>query len=157
MATYKTSHANEVIPMPVANGAELVSVRMELDVDTALALNDIIHMGFLPEDHIMVDAMVDADELDTGADAITLQAGALNTGATDIDLPNSGGASWVGSSTVGQAGGVARADSEAITRVPVSSTVRRNIGLKVAAGPGTGATGVKVGLTVWYRAATHAA
>lgn len=154
MATLKNAFANRVHAMPEAQGAEVVSHRLEYSLGAALALNDIIHLGFLPANHVPVDVMVDSDDLDTnGAPAIIYQAGVLNADEDDIDTTASGGASWIGSSDIGQAGGMARATGIAISRVPRSEHADLPIGIKVSTAPATGATSGKVGMTISYRAA----
>lgn len=157
MATLKSDYAKGVKPMPVAQGAEVLSVRMEISLAAALAAGDILYMGDLPEDHVPVDCEVDTDDLDTGATpAIVLQAGVLNADATDLDVAGSGGGSWIGNSTVGQAGGLARASDKFVKRVAPSATTKKKVGIKVSTGPATGATSGKVGLTLHYRAAHYA-
>jgi hypothetical protein len=155
MALLQTEEGKGNRPMPQANGAELVAHRMVYSLAAALALNDIIEMGDIPADHVPVAIDVDCDELDTGADAIVLQAGILNSGKTDIDTSASGGGEWLGNSTVGQAGGLAREANQYIKRVAVDATQDRPFGLKVSTGPGTGATSGDVAVTLYYKAATH--
>ncbi len=129
-----------------------VTVRFEYSLSAALVVNDIIYMGDLPAGHLPVDLMVDTDDLDTGGSpAIVLQAGILNAGKTDIDATASGGAEWLGSSTVGQAGGMARMAGKAMSRVAVDDTNDRAMGIKVSTAPATGATSGKVGFTITYR------
>lgn len=127
-----------------------VTVRFEYSLSAALVVNDIIYMGDLPAGHLPVDLMVDSDDLDSGT-AIVLQAGILNAGKTDIDATASGGAEWLGSSTVGQAGGMARMSGKAMSRVVVDDTNDRPMGIKVSTAPATGATSGKVGFTITYR------
>ena len=127
-----------------------ITVRFEYNLAAALVVDDILYMGDLPAGHLPVDLMVDSDDLDTGT-AIVLQAGILNAGKTDIDTTASGGGEWLGSSTVAQAGGMARMAGKAMSRVVVNDLVDRPIGIKVSTAPGTGATSGKVGLTLTYR------
>jgi len=153
MALLKTDYAKGIKPMPVAQGSEIVAVRMEYSLAAALALNDVIYMGDLPVDHVPVDFMVDADDLDTnGAPAIVLDVGIIN--ATDNGLSaasDDGGAGWLLSSNIGQAGGMARPTTNVLSRVKPTSSSRR-VGVHVSTGPATGATSGKVGLTLLYRA-----
>lgn len=129
-----------------------ITVRFEYSLAAALVVDDILYMGDLPAGHLPVDFMVDSDDLDTGGSpAIVLQAGILNAGKTDIDTTASGGAEWLGSSTVAQAGGMARMAGKAMSRVVVNDLVDRPIGIKISTAPATGATSGKVGLTLTYR------
>jgi len=153
MATLKTDYAKGTKQMPVASGAEVVAVRMEYSLAAALALNDVLHLGDLPAGHVPVDFIADSDDVDSGTPAIIFQAGILNTGLTAVDTTKSGGASWIGSSNIGQAGGIARASDKAITRVPVDNVNDLPVGIVVTTGPGTGTTSGKVAGTLLYRSA----
>lgn len=156
MALLKTDHAKGVKPMPTAQGAEVLAVRMEYSLAAALALNDVMYMGDLPADHVPVDFMVDSDDLDTnGAPAIVLGVGIIN--ATDNGLSaaaDDGGAGWLLSSNIGQAGGMARPTTNVMSRVKPTTGSRR-LGVHVSTGPATGATTGKVGLTLLYRAGSY--
>lgn len=156
MSLLKTNYANGVYPMPTCDDAAPRNVRMEYSLAAALALNDVIYAGDLPADHVPVDFMLDADDLDTnGAPAIILAVGIIN--ATDNGLSTDaadGGAVWLAGSTIGQAGGLARPTTNVITRVTPTSGSRR-VGVHVSTGPATGATTGKVGLTLTYRAANY--
>ncbi len=157
MALLKSEYAKGVRPMPVAQGSEIVAVRLEYSLLAALALNDVLYLGDLPEDHVPVDCILDADDLDTnGVPTITLDVGILDAAKTGIDVTaDSGGGKWITASTIGQAGGLARPTTKEITRVVPKSASRRAVGVKVAAGPATGAVAGKVGLTLLYRAAAY--
>lgn len=151
--TFKSKQvaANEAM-VTASQAGVVIACRREFSLTEALELNDIIHFGNLPAGHVPVDVIVDSDDLDTnGTPTIVLQAGILNADKTDIDTTASGGASWIGSSTVGQAGGIARASDKAVARVVPSSTTDQAYGIKVSTGPATGATTGKVGFTLLYR------
>ena len=151
MANFKSPYADGQRQAPISGGAEAVAVRAEIAVTTALASADILEAMELPEDHVPVDFMVDADDLDDGTD-LTLSVGVLNDDKDDISTVTAdGGAAWMVDSTVGQAGGIVRPTTKTVTRVTPSSTTRRMLGLKVTAASTDANAGV-VGLTVWLRA-----
>lgn len=157
-STFKSTQATaKQAAVDVSQAGIVAAPRYEYNLAAALIINDIIVMGDLPAGHVPVDCIVDSDDLDTnGTPLIVLQAGILNAGQTDIDTTASGGASWIGSSTVAQAGGIARASDKAITRAPVSA-VKQTYGIKVSAAPATGTTTGKVGMTLSYRPVVHGA
>jgi hypothetical protein len=151
MANFKSPYADGQRQAPISGGAEAVAVRAEIAVTTALASADILEAMELPEDHVPVDFMVDADDLDGGA-GLTLSVGVLNADKDDLSTAAAdGGAVWMVDSTVGQAGGLVRPTTKTVTRVAPSSTTRRMLGLKVTTVAATEVAGV-VGLTVWMRA-----
>lgn len=152
--TFKSKQvaANEAM-VTASQAGVVIACRREFSLTEALEDNDVIYFGDLPAGHVPVDVIVDADELDTGVDAIVLEAGLLNAGKTAVDTTASGGASWIGGSTLGQAAGIARATGVAITRVAVDNVNDRAYGVQVTTAPGTGATTGKIGFTLLYRAA----
>lgn len=105
----------------------------------------------MPPGCLPVDLILDSDDLDSGSPAITLSVGILNAGKTDIDATASGGAAWIASSTVAQAGGLVRPTTVAITRTPVSAS-EQFWGVKVTDAPTTGTTTGTIGATLMYRA-----
>lgn len=154
--TFKNDTANGVNQMPVAQGAEIVVKKLVYEIAAALVINDIMHLGNLPAGHTMVDCLLSVDELDSGADAIVLEAGILNTAETDIDDTKSGAAGgWIGASTIAQAGGMVRATGVGVNRVPVDDTQDLPIGIHVSTAPGTGTATGTVELTVMYRSAQN--
>lgn len=111
------------------------------NVGTALALNDVIRSVYIPKDAILLDALIACEELDTGVDAITLTLRA-NDGTTQKN--------FFAASTVGQAGGVQRADAIPGAIGYETTTEGFYLELLVAAGPGTGATDVDILFEVEY-------
>lgn len=153
---YLTSKSNIVLgvtPMPIAKGSEVVSVRGEFTL-TAAALNDVVELLFLPEDHIPVDWALDVDDIDSnGSPLVTMDVGILNAAETAISTAAAdGGAKWATALTTGQAGGFVRAAAIGHTRVTPSATSRRIVGVVFAAAAATFAAG-KVAITLSYRAA----
>lgn len=135
-------------PITPSRAGEVLAVRGECSLPDTLAANDIVELVPLPPGCVPVDAILDADDLDTGGSpSITLTAAIINSGATDI-VANT---NFFTASTVAQAGGVARMDKATGPRIASSSSTR-NVGLKVVAAAATKAAG-KVGLTLFYRAA----
>ena len=142
MATYTAASATVQFPPSTASvSGDVKAVRGEIDVDTALANTDIVELCKLPAQHVPVDFILDCDELDTGADALVIKVGV--TGDDDCFLV---------SDTIGQTGGIKRMDQVAGLRLTPTDT-DRTVFLTVTTGPGTGATGVKLGGTLLYRAA----
>lgn len=104
----------------------------------ALALNDVLQGPKLQAGSTIVDVILAAPKLDTNATpAITLDVG---TG----DAPQY----FIAASTVGQAGGIARAS--AATAQPLTLTKDDTVDVTVHAAPGTGATTGTVTLTVFF-------
>lgn len=167
MALFKTDQRNGVKPMPVAQGAELISVRAEFTT-TAAAAGDLWSMLPIPEDHILVDVILDADDLDSnGVPTLTLSVGFLNATEADLDVTanvNGDGAAFIVASTIGQAGGVARPTTKSLWRAlaraagdAVNGTAKcRYLGVKAVAGAATHQAG-ELGLTAIYRASHYAA
>ena len=144
MPTYKNQHAIGRIPMPIPFDQAVVGERMEYNLTgIVLSLNDIVVLGYLPEDCRPVDLILDADAMGGTA---SFQVGLLNAGQTDIT-----GTPWLGTTSVVSAT-AARADVaglRAMSRVPSAETPRA-IGLKVTAA--TANTTGNIGVTLLYRA-----
>jgi len=112
-----------------------------------MATNDIIVALPIPPMHVPVDCYIASDDLDTGT-AVTLTVAELNQDFTDIVASTN----FITASTVGQAGGIARASVADGLRLPPVDRIRW-IGIKVAAGvTGLNANAV-LSLTFSYRAA----
>jgi hypothetical protein len=84
---YKSDWATGVKPMPLPSGPEVVNVLMSktltaAEVD-ALGVDDLIIMGYLPEDCVLVDAVFADTDLDTG-DALDLDFGVINAAENDL-------------------------------------------------------------------------
>lgn len=156
MSNFKSQYADGSKPVPVAGGSEVVSVRGVIAVPNTLASADILEAMELPEDHIPVDFEVDADDLDTHATpTITLSAGILNAGKTDLSVTaDDGGAVWLVNSTIAQTGGLVRPTTVAVKRVVPKAVTRRMVGLKVTAAGSTKAAG-DVGFTLKYRSSHY--
>ena len=161
MALFQTDYAKGIKMVPNAQGSEAQIVRVEWPQVAALALNDIVEMLPLLEDHVVVDAILDSDDLDTnGTPLITLSVGILNAAKSDIDTVASGGAAWIAASTIAQTSGVARVTTPHAFRMQPQSNIRRAIGIKCAAAPATGVaalTSLNVNRGLWQPGATYTA
>lgn len=126
---------------------EVKAIRGVITLPATLAAADVVHMVKLPAEHVPVDVILEADDLDTnGAPAIVLHVGitADTVGATaDPDA-------FIAASTVGQGSGMARMDQLTGPRV-ASVTNERLVGITVATGAATAAAG-DVAVTLFYRA-----
>lgn len=144
MATYNAAQSTDQFPAISSTAAgSVTAARGELTVDTALALNDVINLCKLPAGHVVVDFILDSDDLDTdGSPAIVMKVG--------IDADDD---ALISSTTVGQAGGIARMD--VVTGLQLApSDSDRTVFVTVSTAPATGATSVKLGGTLLYRPAT---
>lgn len=148
----KTARITNNQPAPSADQNGVIAVRAEYSLLTALALNDTIDFAKIPAGHIPVDVILDSDDVDTGgAPAAVFQVG-LRAADGTTDDPDA----FIKDSTVGQAGGVARANVVTAFRIG-SHTADRNVYLTVSTAPATGATSGKIGVTVLYRPALKGA
>lgn len=119
---------------------EIKTVRGTYAIGAALVVNDLIQLVKLPPEHVPVDCIIDADDLDTDATpAIVLSAG-VATAYNNL----------IATSTIGQAGGMARLDQKGGNRV-APATSETIYGVKVQTGPATGATTGTIGMTMSYR------
>lgn len=139
-------------PVPSPAGMELLAVRFALAVAVGdLALNSIGQIGVLPAGCEPVELLIDGTDLDSGAAAMVLQFGILDSaGAAFSTAAADGGAAW-GSTTA-----VNSAFQQQILSQPMAtvaqSQVDRKIGMKVTTAPTTAVAGT-VGATLLYRAA----
>jgi hypothetical protein len=119
MALTKSNYRLGLFPMPISQGAEVVSARAEITAAAAGA-GDIFSMLVIPEDHILVDLILDSDDLDSnGAPTITLSVGYLLGDESDLDVTanvNGDGAAFIVASTIAQAAGMARPTTKSLWR-----------------------------------------
>lgn len=145
---YTTGRANPVTPA----GAELASMRFTLAMATGdLAINSIGQIGVLPAGCVPVQLLVDGTDMDTGAAAMVLHVGILDTAGTALSTDAAdGGAIW-GATTATNA-----VFQQQILSQPMMTVTRtdadRKIGVKVATAPTTPAAGT-LGVTLIYRSA----
>jgi hypothetical protein len=154
MANHQSDYAKRVRTMPIAGGAEVVSARMVVPLPATYAVNDILEFGELPEDHVPVDFVLDAADIDTnGVPTVILAASLLNAAKTDLSAgADDGGANWLTASAIGQAGGMARPTVRAMWLTNPLPTTKRMLGAKITTGAATAAAG-DVAMTIKYRAA----
>lgn len=136
MATYYQSPVvTRKVPARADAGPCTVSMRAVFPVKANLAQNDIIEMLVLPADHVIVDAVVDADDLDS-ATSLDFDVGIMSGTPGLIDLNRTVGAQLFDGATTGQAAGVARATLRtAFVQMPANHD--RSIGIKITTAPGT--------------------
>ena len=153
MATaLKTARITNNQPAPSADQNSVIAVRAEYSLLAALVINDTIDFAKIPAGHVPVDVILDSDDVDTGgAPAAVFQVGLRAANGTTDD-PDA----FIKDSTVGQAGGVARANVATAFRIG-SHTADRNVYLTVSTAPATSATSGKIGVTVLYRPALKGA
>lgn len=148
----RTNYTNGVIPAVTADGAgDVVSQEVTVQLTANPGAGDTYAFLTLPANHVPVDCILTSDDIDTnGAPTVTMSVGVLNAALTAIDTTgSSGGAAWIVASNIGQAGGLARPTTVAISRVTPTSA-DRIIGVAFPAASATFATG-KVSLTLTYR------
>jgi hypothetical protein len=152
-ATTNNPAAGTYPPVTAVHEAQTVTVRSVLDVSSAatgiaqLSAGDILVGCMLPANHVPVDLMLLADDLDTGAN-LTLTPAVLKQDFTDIVASTS----FLTGSTVGQAGGVARANVVDGLKLK-AATYDRWIGIKIAVGGAQQAAAAMLELVFSYRAA----
>lgn len=153
--TYQSQWAKGMKPMPSPTGPELVNVLMRLDLTEAqvdaLAANDIIVMGYLPESCAFVDAVAAMTAGIDTASGLDLDFGIVNDGETDLttELQNS--------ILVDGTTSLARVTlTETLLTLTCDGKTRKKLGFKVS----TAATTPKAG-TIWlsltYRATHYSA
>jgi hypothetical protein len=150
MTTFTSKHANGKSPIANVLAALPAFLLLEYITEANLATGDIIDLGPLPPGVHVIDSAIISDDLDTGSATITMSLGLLNAGKTDLN----GGTNetWITASTVAQAGGIARASTNASYLLGASASERR-IGLKVAAGAATGTgAGEKIAVLLTVKA-----
>lgn len=144
MPTYNSNRAGDDTPAVEGNSSDaLVAIRGEVDFADlpALVANDILAMVKIPPRHVVVDADVDCDDLDSGgAPALVFDAGIIG-GDTNA---------FLAASTLGQAGGFARMDQVAGKRV-AASNAETVAGITVTTIPATQPATGKIGMTVYYK------
>ena len=139
-------------PVPTPAGGELLAVRFVLAVAIAdLALNTIGQIGVLPAGCEPVSLVVDATDVDSGAAAMVLQFGILDSAGTAFSTAAAdGGAAW-GSTTAANTAFQQPIYSQPMATV-AQAQVDRKIGMKVTTAPTVAVAGT-IGATLFYRAA----
>lgn len=146
---FTTGRANPVTPA----GAELAAMRFTLAMTTSdLALNSAGVIGVLPAGCIPVSVLVDGSDMDSGAAAMVLSVGILDTPASVLlsTAAANGGGAW-GSTVAVNTEFQQQVLGRPITQVQ-RSDVDRLIGIRVLAAP-TAAVAGTLGLTLVFRSA----
>ena len=142
-------------PAISADGYEPITLVGDYTTVAGIGAADVIEMVNLPAGYVPVDAILCAEDLDSGGTpAITLDLGLISGAAGVVDATRTCGSEAFAASTVGQAGGVARPTKAAFAMIAPTSA-DRGIGLKVAAAAATAVVGAKVRLTVIARPALY--
>lgn len=131
--------AKSVLQPPITGGQAGVVVcnEGEVSLPNTLAANDIVQLAILPAGHKPVDAILEADDLDTNANpTITVSIGVINSGGTDLVADTN----FLTDSTVAQAGGVARAAVLKGLQLAATGSVRI-VGAKITTVAATKAAG----------------
>ncbi len=134
---YQTSVAQRRTPARIDAGPCLVSMRALFPVRAALAADDIIEMLVLPADCVLVDAVLDASDLDSGTTpALAYDVGLMSGPVGLSDLNRSVGAELFSGATTGQAAGMARASLRSAV-AQLASDKNRSIGIKIGTAAAT--------------------
>jgi hypothetical protein len=154
--TYKSPWANGQMAMPSPNGPEVINVLMALTLTSAqvdaLAANDIITMGYLPENCAFVDAVCAMTAgIDTGS-AFDLDFGIVNAGETDLTT-------LLQDSILVDAGSGSTAPArvtltETMLTLNTDGATRKKLGFKVVTAAGTAGAGT-IRLSLSYRGTSY--
>ena len=154
--SYRSDHASGKMPMPTPTGPEVVNVLMTLTLTAAqvdaLAADDIITMGYLPEDCAFVDAVCNMTAgIDTGS-AFDLDFGIVNAGETDLTT-------LLQDSILVDAGSGSTAPArvtltETMLTLNTDGATRKKLGFKVVTAAGTAGAGT-IRLSLSYRGTSY--
>lgn len=156
MALIQSKRVAARLPGPESSGAGEPVVQLSERVVAAgdLALNNVLEMCVLPANHVLLDAIVYLDDLDSnGTPLLSFDYGILSGRAGDgTDQARTCGNTIGAGDTTGRAGGIFR-----MNKVPasfLSSTSDVGIGIKVAAAAATAVVGAKIRMCITYVAET---
>jgi hypothetical protein len=137
-------------PQPTPIGSEVVNVLLSAEVAAAdLALGDLVILGEIPEDCVLVDAVYGADDLDSnGTPAAVLSFGTVNAAEDDLTTVVEAGL------TIAQAGGAARMTPTVAALGILGGDDGVQIGFKVTTAAATGAAGSLM-VSLSYRSVHH--
>jgi len=152
---YRSDWATGKKPMPTPAGPEVINVLMSLTLTSAqtdaLAANDLVIMGYLPEDCAFIDAICAMTTgIDTGS-GLDLDFGVVNDGETDLATE------LVNSILVDGTTSLARVTmTETMLTLNTDGKTRKKLGFKVATAATTPAAGTLY-LSLSYRATAFGA
>jgi hypothetical protein len=157
MATIKSEYASGKLPAPIPVAQEVLSAKVKLTLLAAeVAAGNVLQLLVLPADTVPVGYVLNVDDLDSGAAAVTLDLGILNEAGDGISTAAAdGGDEWLDGNTVGQAGGLVlhtatKAAYDVLGAVEASDE-DRIVAVVVGVAPGT-AQGGDVELELFYKA-----
>ena len=149
MANTKSQAVLGPEPMPSPVGSEVVNVKLQVEVPvTGLEIGDLIILGEIPEDCVMVDAIYFADDLDTGTPAVAFSFGTINAGETDLTTVIEAALD------IGEAGTASRLTPTVANLAILGGTSGAPVGYKVTTIPATAAAGT-LGVSLSYRSVHH--
>lgn len=156
MALFKSKQigAGRQAPSPT-EAVCAISVVGEVLTVAGMTANDVIEMVAFPAGTVPVDVTVVCEDLDTGTPAITLDVGVLSGSYGDTGTRTCG-AEFLSASTIGQAGGMARANVPAGFLLGYSAS-DRSLGVKIGTAAATLATGKKIRLIATFIPVTDVA
>lgn len=135
-----------------ASGNEAIPITGDFTVPAGLAAGDIVEMAALPPGYVPVDVTLAVEDLDSTT-AMTIDVGVISGNYGRRDDARTMGTEFIAASTVGQAGGVARANrQQGFMIAPADNT--RGIGIRFPA-VGTPIVGAKARLIAWVRPAVN--
>lgn len=141
MALIQSDHARGRLQTPVpAEYGVAVTARFAINLTAAPSAGDIIEIGGLPAHATIVDAILDADALDTGTPALALSVGIMSGAYQAVDDTRTCGTELFDGSTTAQAGGISRMTKQTGFRIEKVAE-DRGIGVEVDAAAGTFAPG----------------
>lgn len=152
MALKQAIQVAALLAVQTASSNEAIPVTGDFVVPAGLANGDVVEMAALPSGYVPVDVTVAMEDSDSGT-SMTLDAGVLSGNYGVKDDARTMGNEFFAASTVGQAGGVARATKAAgFLIAPADNT--RGLGIKFPA-IGTPIVGAKIRMIAWVRPALN--
>ena len=137
-------------PASIHSAGEVHVSEGKYDLAAALVVDDIVKLCKIPAGCIPIDARLEMDELDSGADALVGSLALMEPGGADIIADSE----LILANTLGQAAGVARMDNLDTARrlvLEVAVDNQRFLVYKVTTAPGTGATSGRIKASILFR------
>lgn len=133
---YQTPIATGRSPAQVAHGAEIIAVRAVMPFNVAITANNKVEMLVLPADHVIVDAYLDGDRLDSNASptldySVGLMSGTPGVAAISrtVGFELFGTSAGAGYNSVGRAAGGSFGRTTARMGSVFAGPVDRSIGI----------------------------
>lgn len=150
MALKQAKQIVALLAVQSAVGNEAIPITGDFVIPAGLADGDIVEMAALPPGYVPVDVVAACEDLDSTTD-MTIDAGVLSGDYGVKDNARTMGSEFFAASTIGQAGGVARAaKQQGFMIAPADNT--RGLGLKFV-DAGTPIVGAKIRFIAWVRPA----